>query len=202
MHANHAYRNDPTLPTLRSQFCRQLPARHLDSLLGKLSFASRVVCQGSTFLRRRVDLRSRVSRTIRTFRVDDGAYADILWWQHFLSRWNGWSLILETDWTSAAELDFHTDASGALGFGAVFGIAWFSHLAQCFRLWSVRTWLFARNFLWYEFRLPLTRSCFSVASLSQDCSDSRAHTYLDAVCPLHVRLGLSLGQLHPLCWRS
>ena len=30
------------------------------------------------------------------------------------------------DRTSTAELDFHTDASGALGFGAVFGIAWFS----------------------------------------------------------------------------
>ena len=100
--------------------------RDLDSLLGKLFFASRMVCQGRTCLWRLVDLRSRVSRTICTFRVDDGAYANILWWQHFLSRSNGSSLILETDWTSAAELDFHANASGTLGFGAVFGLAWFS----------------------------------------------------------------------------
>ena len=36
------------------------------------------------------------------------------------------SLLFLPDWTSMAELDFHTDVSGALGFGAVFGIAWFS----------------------------------------------------------------------------
>ena len=63
---------------------RAVILRDLDSLLGKLFFASRIVRQGRTFLRRLVDLRSRVSRTIRTFRVDDGAYADILWWQYFL----------------------------------------------------------------------------------------------------------------------
>ena len=53
-----------------------------------------MVRQGRTVSRRLVDLPNRVSRTTHTFRVDDGAYVDIIWWQHFLSRWNGRSLIL------------------------------------------------------------------------------------------------------------
>lgn len=33
-------------------------------------------------------------------------------------------LILQTDWTTAANLRLHTDASGTLGFGAYFQGAW------------------------------------------------------------------------------
>ena len=102
---------------------RAVTLRDLDSLLGKLFFASRMVRQGRIFLRRLVDLRSRVSRTIRTFHVDDGAYADILWWQHFLSRWNGRSLIL-------AGLD-------------VYGGAGLPYR----RVWSLRVWCSLRHCL-------------------------------------------------------
>ena len=135
---------------------RAVTLRDIDSLLGKLFFASRMVQQGRTFLRRLVDLHSRVSRTIRTFRVDDGAYGDILV--------AAFSIQMEL---SVSYPSNELDVCG--GTGLIYGRVWclrvWSRLRHCvvqrflvcpdqasqrIRLVRVRTWLFARNFLWHQ----------------------------------------------------
>ena len=52
-------------------------------------------------------------------------HRDLNWWRHFLTKWNGISLIPDCDWTPAHVLDIYTDAC-VDGFGALFGTHWFA----------------------------------------------------------------------------
>ena len=49
---------------------------------------------------------------------------DLLVWQSFLSGFNGRSFFLADQWKNSNQLELYTDASGALGYGAVFGRHW------------------------------------------------------------------------------
>ena len=49
---------------------------------------------------------------------------DLLVWQSFLAGFNGRSFFLTDQWTNSHQLELYTDASGALGYGAVFGRHW------------------------------------------------------------------------------
>ena len=49
---------------------------------------------------------------------------DLEMWLSFLSNFNGSSFFLEDTWLSSSKLNLFTDASGALGFGAIFGSHW------------------------------------------------------------------------------
>ena len=97
----------------------------LASLLGKLSFAARVVVPGRTFMRRLWDLKAKYDhpKIKPHYRValDAACRADIKWWNVFLDDWNGRSFFLHNAWTQATELGLYTDASGAWGFGAFYG---------------------------------------------------------------------------------
>ena len=53
-------------------------------------------------------------------------------WLPFLSHFNGRSIFLEDTWLSSSKLNLFTDASGALGFGAIFGSHW------CYGKWPPR----------------------------------------------------------------
>ena len=98
--------------------------RELLSLIGKLSFAAKVIPAGRIFLRRLIDLSTSVKKLHHHITLTAGARADIKWWQDFLPGWNGVSLMLQADWQTAADLNLFTDASGTLGFGAYFKGAW------------------------------------------------------------------------------
>ena len=50
--------------------------------------------------------------------------ADLNVWQKFLSGFNGRSFFLSDDWHDSHQLQLYTDASGTLGFGAVFRKNW------------------------------------------------------------------------------
>jgi hypothetical protein len=45
-------------------------------------------------------------------------------WLVFLEQWNGTNIFLEIAPTNSPELEFSTDASGALGYGAFFNNFW------------------------------------------------------------------------------
>ena len=94
----------------------------LETFLGKLSFASRVVVPGRTFTRRLWDLKRRYHKAKAHYRVKISAECrhDLLWWQVLLDQWNGRSFFLNAGNTSATDLGIYTDASG-LGWGAYFG---------------------------------------------------------------------------------
>ena len=105
---------------------RKATKRELLSLIGKLSFAAKVVPAGRIFLRRLIDLSTSAKKLHHHIYLSTSARADIQWWQDFLPGWNGVSLMLQEKWETAADLNLSTDASGTLGFGAYFQGAWFT----------------------------------------------------------------------------
>ena len=92
--------------------------------MGKLSFACKVVPAGRIFLRRPIDLSCSVSRSHHHIRLTKEARLDMYWWLNFLPHWNGTSCILQTEWTAAPSMNLHTDASGAIGWGAYWSGRW------------------------------------------------------------------------------
>ena len=91
------------------------------SLIGKLSFAAKVVPAGRLFLQRLINLSTTVSQLHHHITLNSQARADIQWWLQFLPAWNGKAMFLDTTWVSA---QFYTDASGSKGYGAYFACAW------------------------------------------------------------------------------
>ena len=100
----------------------------LQSIIGILSFAAKVVPTGRTFLRRMIDhLKSLPSSSTNTQQhpLSVAFHRDLNWWRQFLSAWNGISLIPDCDWTPAHVLEIYTDAC-VDGYGALFGTHWFA----------------------------------------------------------------------------
>ena len=105
----------------RRQSCRR---QQLESLMGTLQHASRVVKPGRTFLRRMIDLLRTPGATKphHHIRLNREFRADLQWWQTFAVHWNGVAMFpCVTTPTSAAT----SDASGAWGCGAWSGSSWF-----------------------------------------------------------------------------
>lgn len=106
-------------------FCAasKVTLRQMQSLLGLLVFACRIMPMGRVFSRRlslatrgasRPDHRIRLTRPLR---VDLGV------WRSFLLSYNGRTCCQEPE-VSSDDIHLHTDASGALGFGAILGLQW------------------------------------------------------------------------------
>ena len=71
--------------------------RELESLIGLLNHACKVVRSGRSFLRRMIDLLHAVHCPLHArtpIRLNAGFRADLAWWQEFLSQWNGVSFLL------------------------------------------------------------------------------------------------------------
>lgn len=98
--------------------------RELLSLIGKLSFAAKVVKPGRLFLRRLIDLSTTVSRLGHHIHLNKEAKADLTWWHEFLIPWNGVAIIHES-LCVATELELATDACLNIGCGGTFGNHWF-----------------------------------------------------------------------------
>ena len=106
-------------------FRHKATKRELLSLIGKLSFAAKVVPAGRLFLRRLIDLSTTVRKLHHHISLNAEARANIRWWDCFLPSWNGVAMFLDPEWTAADSLQLYTDASGSLGLGAYFNGAWF-----------------------------------------------------------------------------
>ena len=98
--------------------------RELLSLIGKLSFACKVVPAGRIFLRRLIDLSMTVKHLHHHIRISRDAQLDLVWWYDFLPSWSGSSLILDTHWTTSSDMKLYTDASGTEGWGAFWSDRW------------------------------------------------------------------------------
>ena len=98
--------------------------RQLLSLIGKLSFACKVVPAGRIFLHRLIDLSMTVKCPHHRIRISQEAQRDIICWQDFLPTWSGSSLILNTHWTISPSMNLYTDASGSEGWGAFWSGRW------------------------------------------------------------------------------
>ena len=92
-------------------------------MIGKLSFAAKVIKPGRLFLRRLIDLSASFSSPSHHIYLNLEARADISWWSKFISQWNGVSIIQEPT-VFASDIVLSTDAALHSGFGVVFGPRW------------------------------------------------------------------------------
>ena len=103
---------------------RKVTLREIRSLTGLLNFGCAVVVPGRAFLRRLIDLTISVRKPQFSIRLSRAVKNDLLLWQEFLTGFNGRSFFLSDQWSNSHQLNLYTDASGALGFGSVFGKHW------------------------------------------------------------------------------
>ena len=94
------------------------------SLVGKLSFACKVIPAGRILLRRLLDLSCKLKRMHHRRRSTTEACLDLDWWLAFLPTWSGTSYILESNWSTSPSMALYTDASGTLGWGAYWAGHW------------------------------------------------------------------------------
>lgn len=97
----------------------------LQSLIGTLQFACKVVVPGRTFLQRAINLTRGVPIRFHHIRLNKEFLKDLAMWKIFLSKWNGRSFFLESTPTPAHNLALYTDAADSIGFGGYFQGKWF-----------------------------------------------------------------------------
>ena len=106
---------------------RRWCSRHqLESLIGHLHHAAKVVWPGRSFLRRMIDLLRCFRRRDHPIRLNSEFQLDLQWWHQFLSSWNGVYFWLFPGMSATPDLEVTLDASGSLGFGAYFRNKWFT----------------------------------------------------------------------------
>ena len=129
------------LPEDKIEKCKQLISdflkrkkatlKEVQSLVGLLNFACSVIVPGRAFLRRLIDLTIGIKSPSFFIRLKKEVKEDLKVWQDFLVAYNGVSMFHDDRWYNSKYLNLYTDASGALGFGAIFGSKW------CYGAWPV-----------------------------------------------------------------
>ena len=99
--------------------------RDLLSIIGKLTFASRVVRAGRTFLRGLIHASKATRHLHHHVHLPRASKLDLQWWLTFLPTWNGVALIPDPVSVSDIHLELATDAS-LYGLGAVMGADWWA----------------------------------------------------------------------------
>jgi hypothetical protein len=102
---------------------RAVTKRQLLSLIGKLTFISKVVRSGRTFTRRLIERSKHVKHLHHRVKVNRMLRDDIQWWLDFLPSWNGVSVIGDTHWSSNTEIAMFSDASD-VAIGGMYGTKW------------------------------------------------------------------------------
>ena len=94
----------------------------LDSLIGKLCFATSVV-PGRAFLRRLYNKASAVHSPYHFIKISKSMRADLQTWLIFLLHYNGVSFFRLPEFIKSTHINMFSDAS-KLGFGATYGTQW------------------------------------------------------------------------------
>ena len=84
----------------------------LESLIGHMSHACKVVRPGRRFLRGMIALLSVAKRPSHHIRLNESFRADLEWWATFLSPWNGVSM-LDGGQRKLPDTEIWSDASGS-----------------------------------------------------------------------------------------
>ena len=140
---------------------KKVTLEEIQSLVGLLNFACSVIRPIRAFLHRLIDLMVGVRMPNHCIRLNREVKEDLNLWLSFLSNFNGKSFFLEDTWLSSSKLNLFTDASGALGFGALFGSHW------CYGKWP-SSWQY-QNIAILEF-YPIVLSFYLWgAAMSNQC---------------------------------
>ena len=104
--------------------CKKVTLKEVQSLSGLLNFACSVIKPGRAFLRRMIDLTIGIRSPHHLIRLNKEVKGDLKVWLSFLSEFNDRSFFIDDVCQNSSKLSLYTDASGALGFGAIFGSRW------------------------------------------------------------------------------
>lgn len=106
-------------------FCsvKRVTLRQMQSLLGLLVFACRIMPMGRVFSRRLSLATKGAIRPEHHIRLTRHLKADLGVWWEFLNTYNGRTCCQSPE-VSNDDIPLFTDASGSVGFGAVFGTEW------------------------------------------------------------------------------
>lgn len=114
----------------RAARLRKIKLRELQSLLGKLNFACRIIPMGRIFNRRLAAATAGVFAPHHYVRLGAELRGDLRVWASFLECFNGRALWM-SDAVSSFDIDLFTDAAGSVGFGAFCQGHW------CFERWPL-----------------------------------------------------------------
>ncbi|XP_061191730.1 uncharacterized protein LOC133199966 [Saccostrea echinata] len=105
---------------------KKITLQSLQSLIGLLNFACKVVAPGRAFCRRLIDATIGIRKPHHKLRVTLEMKADLLVWLKFLQNYNGVTVISNNIWTSDTFLQLFTDSAGGQngGFGIFFSGSW------------------------------------------------------------------------------
>ena len=103
---------------------RSVSKGDLESLVGLLQFATKVIRPGRPFLRRLYTAQNVGTLPTHHVHLNVPAQADILWWHLFISTWNGISMLWDLG-RQTADITLTSDASGSWGCGAFYDSRWF-----------------------------------------------------------------------------
>ena len=106
--------------------CRSISLRQLQSVIGLLNFACKVISPGRAFLRRLINLTIGISKPSHHVRLNSEARADLAAWHCFLSSYNDVTMLINSKLISSESIKLYTDAASTQGFAAVFGSQWFN----------------------------------------------------------------------------
>ncbi len=114
--------NDIKAELITWQGCSICTKRQLLSIIGKLSFISKVVRAGRTFLRRLIELSKTAKHLHYKVKLNRSAKADFNWWLACIESHNGVN-IFPTEWSEQDSIVVFTDSSD-LAVGVVVGNQW------------------------------------------------------------------------------
>ena len=98
-------------------------------------------------MRRLIDLTKKVTHPHHRITLNKESRKDIRAWQLFVDNFNGKQLLLHKRWLTSDTLHLHTDASGSLGFAAIFQSHW---------LYGARPTLWSPYDITFKAFLPIT----------------------------------------------
>ena len=91
---------------------RHCTRKELESLIGNLQHACKVVPSGCTFLHRMINLLSAFSRDDHPIRLNREFHLDLSWWLDFFQSWNGYTFLLSPHWAPIPDLNVSSDTAG------------------------------------------------------------------------------------------
>ena len=98
----------------------------LQSVIGLLNFACRVIIPGRAFLRRLIDLTKGLSKPRHHVRLNSDARRDLRAWLYFLQHYNGISILRKQIWVQSDNIRLYSDAASTAGYAAILGGRWFN----------------------------------------------------------------------------
>ena len=100
--------------------------RELESLIGHLHHAVKVVWPSRTFLRCMIDLLCRFRKRDHLIRLNSEFHLNLLWWHQFSSQWHGVSFWSFPGLLPTADVELSSYAVGSLGYGPFLEGFWFT----------------------------------------------------------------------------